>query len=232
MDWGQLLSPAVVAAVVLAVTAMKLFQERLGLVLDAVTALLLSWIKKRRESGDCYNLGFQAGQRCYEMQDRMVLCPYVGRLLMFNARNCKGEPKIGHRCTVCCTIGWQSQEKDDPKVRQDPKSLYDSPFIVDDHYIGLLIRLKAEKVIDVLTADLPKCLIGSLYRLEGVVFAQWFYLQTDEDDGTMTYASVGSYVRPFTDDEKMSLGVAMERVKSTYRFANAPGSSFEMPRLP
>ena len=232
MNWSQVLLPLVVALVVLAVALVGFSRDPLGRLITAVGDALVSRLRNRSAGCD-YNAGFRAGQKFYRLFRRLTGCKYVGRILIFEGKNCGGLPTRGRPYRVSCKLGWYEREPGDTAERPDPELLYETQFEVDSHYVDLLIDLRARRVIELVTADLPHedCLIGALYRREGVVYAQWFLLEIDTAADAMAYASVASYRRPFSADEKDDLRLAMERIRSVYRFGIDPGTAFDMPRL-
>ena len=235
MDWGQILAPLAVAVVAAAVTLTGLFRASIAAVVAELTDAVVTRIK-RRGSGEGFDDGFRLGQKFARGFHQLTKSKYVARVLIFDGKNCGGLPRAGKPYRVCLRLSWYDPEPADPghAARPDPEDLYDEAFTVDDHYVGLLVELRAAKRIEVVTADLPltDCLIGSLYRREGVVYAQWFFLELDGKRGAMAYASVASYVRKFTPDEQDDLFLKMERIRGLYRYGYDPAATdFGSPAL-
>lgn len=231
VNWNQILMPLVVALVVLAVAVVGFSREPINDIVREVGRAIVARLKPRSD-GDGFAAGFEVGAKLYRFFRRLTGCGYIGRALIFTCKVNGPDLQTGRPQRVRLVIGWHEREAGDAVEHPDPETLYEDVFQVDEHYIGLLVRLLTEKIIEVVTADVPPpALIGSLYRREGVVYAQWFLLEIDRLSNTITYASVASYKRKFTPDEADNLRIQMERIKSIYRYGNDPGTAFEMPRL-
>ena len=232
MDWANIFTPLAIAATAAGVTLVGLFRNSIAEIVTELTEAVKTRIKRR---GEGFDDGFRMGQKFTRLFHQLTKCRYVARVLIFDGKNCGGLPVVGKPYRVSLRLGWYDPEPGDPskEARRDPEELYDTAFGVDDHYIGLLVKLRAQKRIELVTAELPEdCLIGSLYRNEGVVYAQWFFLELDGGRGAMAYASVASYVRRFTREETSNLFVRMERIRSLYRYGYDPaGTTFEYPSL-
>ena len=231
MNWNQLLLPLVVSIVVLGVAVVGFSRDPLNDIIREIGRAVVARLKPRAD-GDGFAAGLEVGAKLYRFFRRLTGSTYIGRALIFTCRVNGADLQTGRPQRVRLVIAWHEREQGDAVEHPDPETLYEDIFQVDEHYIGLLVRLLTEKIIDVVTADLPpNVLIGSLYRREGVVYAQWFLLEIDKNSNTVTYASVASYKRRFTPDEQDNLRIQMERIKSIYRYGNDPGTAFEMPRL-
>ena len=231
MNWNQLLLPLVVALVVLAVAVVGFSKDPLNDVIREIGRAVVSRLKSRAD-GDGFAAGLEVGAKLYRFFRRLTGSNYIGRALIFTCRVYGPDLQTGRPQRVRLVIAWHEREAGDAVEHPDPETLYEDVFQVDEHYIGLLVRLLTEKIIEVVTADVPpNALIGSLYRREGVVYAQWFLLEVDHSRNLITYASVASYKRAFTPDEQDNLRIQMERIKSIYRHGNDPGTAFEMPRV-
>ena len=235
VNWAQVFMPLAVAFVVLAVAVVGFSRDPLGRVITAVGDAVVARLRPRTDgdgAGDGFAAGLEVGAKLYRFFRRLTGCEYIGRALIFTCKVNGPDLQTGRPQRVRLVIGWHERETGDAVEHPDPETLYEDVFQVDEHYIGLLVRLLGEKIIEVVTADMPPgVLIGSLYRREGVVYAQWFLLEVDRVGNTITYASVASYKRKFTPDEADNLRIQMERIKSIYRYGNDPGTAFDMPSL-
>ena len=231
MSWSQVLMPLVVTLVAFAVAVVGFSRDPLNDVIRAVGKAVVAWLRPHPDT-DEFAAGLEVGAKLYRFFRRLTGSSYIGRALIFTCRVYGPDLQTGRPQRVRLVIAWHEREAGDAVEHPDPETLYEDVFQVDEHYIGLLVRLLTEKIIEVVTADMPpNALIGSLYRREGVVYAQWFLLEVDHSRNLITYASVASYKRAFTPDEQDNLRIQMERIKSIYRHGNDPGTAFEMPRV-
>lgn len=175
-------------------------------VLQELGKLLIS--KIRRKAKDFSN-GLESLAKFHAVFEQIREKKYVDSVLLFEGKNGGGVPKAGSVFTTRAIFGWAT----DPDAH--PERVYDTQFKIDSHYITLLCEVLERGSVFINYEDLPKgSMLRAFYASEGVKYAQMYFIQLDDPNNSLIYASIASYTQPFDENQTNEIMLLIQRIRS------------------
>ena len=134
----------------------------------------------------------------------------VDRVIVFSGKNGGGLPTPGKPFVIRAQTGWSR------KAGADPMRRYNFDIPIDSFYSRMLETLVKDGQYELNTATIPQdARLRTYYLAEGVTHSIMYFLRIIDNE--LIYMSVASYDRPFSNDERIEVDLAVERVRSVMR---------------
>lgn len=174
----------------------------------AAATILGVYVKQRRGTSVERKAALQSIHTTYEVKQamRMMLgSDHVDRVLILRTHNGAGTPTPGKPLKVSA-IHVETTLEDLSDAYQNIQ--------VDAHYVGLLCTLLEDKEVPVVTNDLPRSLLKTIYQREGVQYSRWFKLVATGSG--LYYCSVSSTGTGFSPEEEFAIQTGIAKLRAAF----------------
>lgn len=177
--------------------------------------VIAAWWARMARTVEKGKINHAAGARriaaVYQSIEQMGTLEGVDRIIVFTGTNCGGVPDPKKPYTVRPLYRWSTGTNNG--LGRAPDDIYKEDLRVDAHYMKVVVDLIERKWCNLKTSDLPADAMMKRYLTKEAVFqSRLFQLHLDEVQ--LTWLSVASYNRDFTDSELDDINIVVDRIRT------------------